>query len=117
MISKSKERITISLLKTNIKKLDFESCCCNQTKSEFIDNLISNYATDYIFKRIVEINIMKKLAELGFNCTYVLLNVNIDNNVITIKTNGYYNGENNMCSIIAESTFNFNVKILKSIKW
>jgi hypothetical protein len=116
MISKYKERVTVSLLKTNIKILDFESGCNNQTKSEFIDTLITNYANDYMFKRIAEINIIKKLADLGFNCAYVLLNVNIDHDTIIVKTNGYYNGSNDIVSIIAESTFDFKVKILQSIK-
>lgn len=116
MISKYKERVTVSLLKTNIEILDFESGCHNQTKSEFIDNLITNYANDYMFKRIAEINIIKKLADLGFNCAYVLLNVNIDHDKIIVKTNGYYNGSNDIVSIIAESTFDFKVKILQSIK-
>lgn len=116
MISKSKERITVSLLKTNIEILDFESGCNNKTKSEVIDTLITNYANDYMFKRIVEINIIKKLADLGFNCAYVLLNVNIDHDTIIVKTNGYYNGSNDIVSIIAESTFDFKVKIIQSIK-
>jgi len=113
MISKSKERITLSLLKTNIESVEFESECNNQTKSEFIDILITDYMNDYLFKRVVEINIMEKLKELGFNCTH-LLNIKIDHDKIMIKTNGYYN--NNIVSIIAESTFDFNIKILQSIK-
>ena len=113
MISKSKERITVSLLKTNIEAVEFESECNNQTKSEFIDSLIIDYMNDYLFKRVVEINIMEKLKELGFNCTH-LLNIKIDHDKIMIKTNGYYN--NNIVSIIAESTFDFNIKILQSIK-
>lgn len=116
MISKYKERVTVSLLKKNIEIVDFESGCNNQTKSEFIDTLITNYANDYMFKRIAEINIIKKLADLGFNCAYVLLNVNIDHDKIIVKTNGYYNGSNDIVSIIAESTFDFKVKILQSIK-
>lgn len=116
MISKYKERVTVSLLKKNVEILDFESGCNNQTKSEFIDTLITNYANDYMFKRIAEINIIKKLADLGFNCAYVLLNVNIDHDKIIVKTNGYYNGSNDIVSIIAESTFDFKVKILQSIK-
>ena len=112
MISKFKDRLTVSLLRTNIGIVEFESECNNQTKSEFIDNLITNYANDYLFKRVVEINIMEKLNELGFNCSS--LNMKIDHDKIMVKTNCYYN--NNMVSIIAESTFDFKVKILKSIK-
>nr|DAM07148.1 MAG TPA: transcriptional repressor [Caudoviricetes sp.] len=113
MISKYKERITVSLNKTNIAILEYESEGNNQTKSEFIDSLITDYANNYLFKRVVEINIMEKLKELGFNCTRSL-NMKIDHDKIMIKTNCYYN--NNMVSIIAESTFDFKVKILKSIK-
>lgn len=116
MISKFKDRVTVSLLRTNIGVMEFECERNNQTKSQFIDSLITNYANDYIFKRIVEINIIKKLSDLGFICSYVLLKVNIDHDKITIKTNGYYNGSDDMVSIIAESTFDFNVKILESIK-
>ena len=72
MISKSKERITVSLLKTNIEAVEFESECNNQTKSEFIDSLIIDYMNDYLFKRVVEMNIMEKLKELGFTCTHLL---------------------------------------------
>lgn len=113
MISKFKERITVSLLKSNIEMLEFESSCNNQTKSEFIDTLITNYTNEYLFERVAEINIIKKLKKLGFNCTH-LIYMKIDHDKIMIKTNAYY--ENNMVSIIAESTFDFNVKILKSIK-
>lgn len=113
MISKYKERITVSLNKTNIAILEYESEGNNQTKSEFIDSLITDYANNYLFKRVVEINIMEKLKELGFNCT-CSLNMKIDQDKIMIKTNCYY--DNNMVSIIAESTFDFKVKILKSIK-
>lgn len=116
MISKFKERITISLLKTNIGVVEFESDCNNQTKSEFIDNLITNYANDYRFKRVVEINIIKSLKNLGFICEYDL-NSKIDYDKITITTSGYYDSDPcNMISIIAESTFDFNIKILRSIK-
>ena len=113
MISKFKERITVSLLKSNIEMLEFESSCNNQTKSEFIDTLITNYTNEYLFERVAEINIIKKLKKLGFTCTH-LIYMKIDHDKIMIKTNAYY--ENNMVSIIAESTFDFNVKILKSIK-
>lgn len=113
MISKFKERITVSLLKSNIEMLEFESSCNNQTKSEFIDTLITNYTNEYLFERVAEINIIKKLKKLGFTCTH-LIYMKIDQDKIMIKTNAYY--ENNMVSIIAESTFDFNVKILKSIK-
>lgn len=113
MISKFKDRITVSLLKANIEAVEFESECNNQTKSEFIDSLITDYINDYLFKRVVEINIMEKLKELGFKCTH-LLNIKIDHDKIMIKTNGYY--DNNIVSIIAESTFDFNVKILQSFK-
>lgn len=113
MISKFKERITVSLLKSNIEMLEFESSCNNQTKSEFIDTLITNYTNEYLFERVAEINIIKKLKKLGFTCTH-LIYMKIDYDKIMIKTNAYY--ENNMVSIIAESTFDFNVKILKSIK-
>jgi hypothetical protein len=112
MISKYKERITVSLSKTNIAILQYESEVNNQTKSEYIDSLITDCANDYMFKRVVEINIIVKLNELGFYCSS--LNMKIDHNNIIIKTNCYYN--NNMVSIIAESTFDFKVKILKSIK-
>lgn len=112
MISKYKERITFSLNKTNIAILQYESEYNNQTKSEFIDSLITDYANNYLFKRVVEINIMEKLNELGFNCS--ALNMKIEHDKIMIKTNCYCN--NNMVSIIAESTFDFKVKILKSIK-
>ena len=113
MISKYKERITVSLNKINIAILEYESEGNNQTKSEFIDSLITDYANNYLFKRVVEINIMEKLKELGFNCIRSL-NMKIDQDKIMIKTNCYY--DNNMVSIIAESTFDFKVKILKSIK-
>ena len=113
MISKFKERITVSLLKSNIEMLEFESSCNNQTKSEFIDTLITNYTNEYLFERVAEINIIKKLKKLGFTCAH-LIYMKIDHDKIMIKTNAYY--ENNMVSIIAESTFDFNVKILKSIK-
>lgn len=116
MISKLKDRLTVSLLRTNIGVVEFESECNNQTKSEFIDNLITNYANDYLFKRVVEINIIKKLKNLGFTCEYDL-NMKIDYDKITIATTGYYDSKPcNMVSIIAESTFDFNVKILQSIK-
>lgn len=116
MISKFKDRITVSLLRTNIGVVEFESDCNNQTKSEFIDSLITNYANDYLFKRIVEINIIKSLKNLGFTCEYEL-NTKIDHDKITIATTGYYDSEPyKMVSIIAESTFDFNVKILESIK-
>ncbi len=113
MISKFKDRVAVSLLRTNIEIMEFECKCNNQTKSQFIDSLITNYANDYMFKRIIEINIIKKLADLGFSCT-CLLDMKIDHDKIMIKTNGYY--DNNMVSIVAESTFNFNITILKSIK-
>ena len=116
MISKFKERITVSLLKSNIEMLEFESSCNNQTKSEFIDTLITNYTNEYLFERVAEINIIKKLADVGFYCAYVLLNVNIDHDKIIVKTNGYYDGSNDIVSIIAESTFDFKVTILQSIK-
>lgn len=112
MISKYKERITVSLNKTNIEILQYESEVNNQTKSEYIDSLITDCVNDYTFKRVVEINIMEKLNELGFNCSS--LNMKIDHDNIMVKTNCYYN--NNIVSIIAESTFDFKVKILKSIK-
>lgn len=116
MISKFKDRLTVSLLRTNIGIVEFESECNNQTKSEFIDNLITNYANDYLFKRVVEINIIKKLKNLDFTCEYDL-NMKIDYDKITIATTGYYDSKpHNMVSIIAESTFDFNVKILQSIK-
>ena len=116
MISKLKDRLTVSLLRTNIGIVEFESECNNQTKSEFIDNLITNYANDYLFKRVVEINIIKKLKNLGFTCEYDL-NMKIDYDKITIATTGYYDSKpRNMVSIIAESTFDFSVKILQSIK-
>ena len=116
MISKLKDRLTVSLLRTNIGIVEFESECNNQTKSEFIDNLITNYANDYLFKRVVEINIIKKLKNLDFTCEYDL-NMKIDYDKITIATTGYYGSKpRNMVSIIAESTFDFNVKILQSIK-
>lgn len=113
MISKSKDRLTVSLLKTNIRIIEFECKCNNQTKSQFIDSLITNYANDDIFKRIIEINIIKKLVDLGFSCTR-LLDMKIDHDKIMIKTNAYY--DNNMISIEAESTFNFNITILTPIK-
>lgn len=112
MISKYKERITVTLNKRNIEIVQYESEVNNQTKSEYIDSLITDCANDYTFKRVVEINIMEKLNELGFNCSS--LNMKIEHDKIMIKTNCYYN--NNMVSIIAESTFDFKVKILKSIK-
>lgn len=113
MISKSKERITVSLLKANIEAVEFESECNNQTKSEFIDSLITDYMNDYLFKRVVELNIIEKLKELCFNCT-CLLYMKIEYDKIMIKTTGYH--DNNIVSIIAESTFDFNVKILQLIK-
>lgn len=113
MISKSKERITVSLNKTNIAILEYESSCGNQTKSQFIDSLITDYANNYSFKRVSEINIVQKLKELGFDCISSL-KMKIDHDKIMVKTTGYYG--NNMVSIIAESTFDFKVKILKSIK-
>lgn len=113
MISKYKDRLTVSLLRTNIRIIEFECKCNNQTKSQFIDSLITNYANDDIFKRIIEINIIKKLVDLGFGCTR-LLDMKIDHDKIMIKTNAYY--DNNMVSIEAESTFNFNITILTSIK-
>lgn len=113
MISKSKERITVSLNKTNIAILEYESSCGNQTKSQFIDSLITDYTNNYSFKRVAEINIVQKLKELGFDCISSL-KMKIDHDKIMVKTTGYYG--NNMVSIIAESTFDFKVKILKSIK-
>ena len=113
MISKSKERITVSLNKTNIAILEYESSCDNKTKSQFIDSLITDYANNYSFKRVAEINIVQKLKELGFDCI-PSLKMKIDHDKIMVKTTGYYG--NKMVSIIAESTFDFKVKILKSIK-
>lgn len=113
MISKHKERITVSLNKTNIAILEYESSCNNKTKSQFIDSLITDYANNYMFKRVAEINIVQKLKELGFDCI-PSLKMKIDHDKIMVKTTGYYG--NNMVSIIAESTFDFKVKILKSIK-
>lgn len=113
MISQYKERITVSLKKTNIAILDYESSCNNQTKSQFIDSLITDYANNYMFKRVAEINIVQKLKELGFDCI-ASLKMKIDHDKIMIKSTGYYG--NNMVSIIAESTFDFKVKILKSIR-
>lgn len=113
MISKFRDRLTVSLLKTNIRIIEFECKCNNQTKSQFIDSLITNYANDDIFKRIIEINIIKKLVDLGFICTR-LLDMKIDHDKIMIKTNAYY--DNNTVSIEAEATFNFNITILKPIK-
>lgn len=113
MISKSKERITVSLNKTNIAILEYESSCGNQTKSQFIDSLITDYANNYSFKRVAEINIVQKLKELGFD-SISSLKMKIDHDKIMLKTTCYYG--NKMVSIIAESTFDFKVKILKSIK-
>lgn len=63
MISKQKERLTVSLSKSNIAIIEQASIKYNKTKSNFLDFLIEKYDNDFFFRNIVVFNIGEKLRE------------------------------------------------------
>ena len=66
MISDQKERITVSISKSNASVVERECYKYNKTKSNFIDYLIEKYDNDFFFRNIVVYNIGEKLRDKGF---------------------------------------------------
>lgn len=91
MVSKNKDRITVSLLKENIKYLDFEGKETNKTKSEIIDKIIENHLNDCYYSNFLKGIIVEKIKkQYNFKCYTIEISDISEDNITFTGKGGYY---------------------------
>lgn len=114
MISNQKERITVSISKSNAAIAERECCKYNKTKSKFIDYLIEKYDNDFFFRNIVVYNVGEKLRENGFRLTK-LGNFKFSQDELSVLCFGFYFGNNKEDILRVTLLYDFTIKSMEEI--
>lgn len=114
MISDQKERITVSISKSNAAIVERECYKYNKTKSNFIDYLIEKYDNDFFFRNIVVYNIGEKLRDNGFRLTK-LGNFKFSQDDLSILCFGSYFGDSKEDILRVTLLYDFTIKSMEEI--
>lgn len=114
MISDQKERITVSISKSNAAIVERECYKYSKTKSNFIDYLIEKYDNDFFFRNIVLYNIGEKLRDNGFRLTK-LGNFKFSQDDLSVLCFGSYFGGNKEYVLRVTLLYDFTIKSMEEI--
>lgn len=114
MISNQKERITVSISKSNATVVERECYKYNKTKSNFIDYLIEKYDNDFFFRNIVVYNIGEKLRDNGFGLTK-LGNFKFSQDELSVLCFGSYFGNNKEDILRVTVLYDFTIKSMEEL--
>lgn len=113
MISNQKERLTVSLSKSNIAIIEQACIKYDRTKSNFIDYLIEKYDNDFFFRNIVVFNIGEKLREYNVKLKKVG-NFRFSKDELSVICYGSYKENDNMILRVT-IYYDFTIKSMEEI--